>query len=391
MKVLLVHPDVGIAGGAELVALHVMRYFIEQQGAEVTLLGFAPPDPDRVFQRTGLDILRHVTHVAFQRAFYPWPLERVLGAMPLLRVAFLNRAARRMAANYDLCIGTFNEIDFGRRGLQYIHHPLFPPRALLRAHHIIPERSEQGKALLLTQLYEWLLPRVSGDRLEGYRRNLTLTNSQFIQQAIQTLYGIESTVLYPGFLSAPGQQAAPTGRAFRFVSIGRISPEKHTLDLIDLFTRLYAKHPAAEFVVAGAADDPAYLAQVQTCLAASGAPIDLRINLSRDEIDRLLRGSRFFVNPRPYEHFGIVTLEALQAGCLPFVHQSGGSVEIIPFDELQFRTPDDFAQKAGRVIEDTALQARLQASLAEQAERFTLAQFDEVLHAVVTAFLADAD
>jgi glycosyltransferase involved in cell wall biosynthesis len=52
-------------------------------------------------------------------------------------------------------------------------------------------------------------------------------------------------------------------------------------------------------------------------------------NLKRDELLALLSKAKVFFHPRPNEHFGIATVEAMAAGCLPVVHASRGPLEVI--------------------------------------------------------------
>jgi len=67
-------------------------------------------------------------------------------------------------------------------------------------------------------------------------------------------------------------------------------------------------------------------------------------NVTLNEIDNVLRNTLFYVFPAIKEHFGITTVEAVLKGCIPFVHNSGGQKEIVPFDSLRFND-EDFLRK----------------------------------------------
>jgi glycogen synthase len=45
------------------------------------------------------------------------------------------------------------------------------------------------------------------------------------------------------------------------------------------------------------------------------------------------------------EPFGISTVEAIAAGCVPIVHNSGGQREIVPFDDLRFNDKIEAVEK----------------------------------------------
>ena len=52
------------------------------------------------------------------------PLRLPFGGGTLLRQHLMMHYAKRVAPKFDLMIGAFNEMDFGRPGIQYIHFPM---------------------------------------------------------------------------------------------------------------------------------------------------------------------------------------------------------------------------------------------------------------------------
>jgi glycosyltransferase involved in cell wall biosynthesis len=52
------------------------------------------------------------------------------------------------------------------------------------------------------------------------------------------------------------------------------------------------------------------------------------MNALRDGNEKIVPYCTHF-HPRPNEHFGIATVEAMAAGCLPVVHASRGPLEVI--------------------------------------------------------------
>lgn len=67
-------------------------------------------------------------------------------------------------------------------------------------------------------------------------------------------------------------------------------------------------------------------------------------NPSDNQVKQELSRTRFFVFPAVNEHFGIVTVEAIASGALPFVHDSGGQREIVPDPRLRFTDNRFFEQ-----------------------------------------------
>lgn len=65
-------------------------------------------------------------------------------------------------------------------------------------------------------------------------------------------------------------------------------------------------------------------------------------NPSDERVAQELKRSRFFVFPTINEHFGIVTVEAIASGVIPYVHDSGGQKEIVNDPRLRFTDAEFF-------------------------------------------------
>jgi glycosyltransferase involved in cell wall biosynthesis len=63
-------------------------------------------------------------------------------------------------------------------------------------------------------------------------------------------------------------------------------------------------------------------------------------NPSNEVVREQLKRARFYIFPAINEHFGMTTPEAIASGCIPFVHNSGGQVEIVPDERLRFNDAD---------------------------------------------------
>ena len=80
---------------------------------------------------------------------------------------------------------------------------------------------------------------------------------------------------------------------------------------------------------------------------AEGYPIDLRMDVPGPELRKLFQTAAIFwhakgygvdpdVNPEHMEHFGIVVVEAMAAGCVPFIFAGGGQQEIVQAWDRRF-------------------------------------------------------
>ena len=77
------------------------------------------------------------------------------------------------------------------------------------------------------------------------------------------------------------------------------------------------------------------------------------------------------------EHFGIATVEAMAAGCIPVVFQGGGSMELIEHGVSGFfwTTLDEMKAYTMLVATDEALRDRLSASAKTRAQLFSRSKY----------------
>lgn len=96
---------------------------------------------------------------------------------------------------------------------------------------------------------------------------------------------------------------------------------------------------------------------------AEGLPVRFYPNASRVEIGRLYSqcacywhgaglGANPETEPEKFEHFGITVVEAMAAGCLPFVLGHGGPAEIVTsgYDGWTFKTLDELIEFTSRSV-----------------------------------------
>jgi hypothetical protein len=95
------------------------------------------------------------------------------------------------------------------------------------------------------------------------------------------------------------------------------------------------------------------------------------INVEKKQIIDILNKSKFYVFPAINEHFGITTVEAILYGCIPFVHNSGGQKEIVPYENLRFYD-DEFLEKFKTILSHSDYELNLLINkLNLNAQKFT--------------------
>jgi glycosyltransferase involved in cell wall biosynthesis len=141
----------------------------------------------------------------------------------------------------------------------------------------------------------------------------------------------------------------PASSRAGFLFFSRLYEGKRPHVLLDLARHL----PKQKFTIAGApamANDPYVSALAASTRFQTPGNVRLTLDPSDSEISRLFAEHEFFVFPSRWEQFGIVTVEALQAGLLPLVHDSGGQREIVPIAALRFKSDMELAEKAAVLL-----------------------------------------
>jgi len=223
--------------------------------------------------------------------------------------------------------------------------------------------------LLLSHLTN---PLTGIDKISRY-----VTHSEFIADLIEDRCGLRPPVIWPPARSRTLPAAPPDRGGFLFLS--RFEAFKRADSVLNLARAL----PRQSFTLAGAVIDAdlEYLARLRRRIANEGlANVTIVENPSEASVAGLLVSHDLFVFPAMWEHFGIVTVEAILAGCLPLVHDTGGQREIVPFDLLRFRTDEDLVDRARRALQMSAAdRQKIVRKLQAHAQRGTPAHYRQVM------------
>ena len=187
-----------------------------------------------------------------------------------------------------------------------------------------------------------------------------IVNSQFTKAVVDQEYGINSHVVYPPVM--PIKDSAQREKAI--LSVGRFEPSlnaKHQDALIEAFKLLSPSLPEWKLVLAGGSSSEEWLSKLKQL--SSGFPIEFFPNAAHDELSKLYGKATIYwhaagygvdetKNPELTEHFGISTVEAISAGCLPLVVPSGGQREIITDSKYHWTTIEELVEKTKAHIQD---------------------------------------
>jgi len=133
---------------------------------------------------------------------------------------------------------------------------------------------------------------------------------------------------------------------------------------------------------------------------ARGFPVRLLPNAGYQELKDLFSVSHIFWHaagmgedeerhPEKFEHFGITTVEAMAAGCIPIVINKGGGKEIIRdgIDGFLFQDPGQLKNITIRVVKGEYDLQALRRNALERAGMFSSKNFSKKLLEIVKAEL----
>ena len=378
-QVLLVQPSMQPPGGGNGVAAWVLQALVAEH--RVTVLTWKPVEIDPINRFFGT----RLKPGDFETMVVPWHWRAIPDHLPvpatLIKLSLLTRYTRQVSAGYDVLFGLFNETDYGRRGIQYIHYPTYlrpRPEVDLRWYH----HPHSG-----LNVYYACADLIAGFSLERMRRNVSLVNSDWTGKQVERFLGIKTRTLYPPVADpAPGRPWQD--RRNGFLAIGRISPEKDYERIMTILSRVRERVPDVTLTVIGTWDRHArrYRDRLFELARALGSWIEFRQNVSRDEIRALMAAHRYGIHGMREEHFGMAPAELARAGCIVWVPKGGGQMEIVDREpSLMYDSEDDAVEKIVRTLNDPAEQDRLRRVLST-SERFSTAHFMEHVRAIVNAF-----
>lgn len=201
------------------------------------------------------------------------------------------------------------------------------------------------------------------NRLKQHFIHSVIVNSAFTKQVIDAEYGLDSIVIYP-----PVTPIVDSGKKGKMIlSVGRFEPSlntKHQDVLIKAFRSLSPSLPGWTLTLAGACSSDDWLTQLRRL--ADGLPINFLVNCSYADLCHMYQEAAIYwhaagyevdevKNPELTEHFGISTVEAISAGCIPLVVPYGGQREIITSNIYHWQTMEELVQKTREQIDQPVM------------------------------------
>ena len=378
-RVLLVQPSMQPPGGGNGVAAWVLQSLVAEH--RVTVLSWRPVDVEPINRFFGTTLRAD----DFDTLIVPRSWRMLADHLPtpstLIKLSLLMRYTRGISGGFDVIFGVYNETDFGRRGIQYVHYPTY-----LRPRPAVDLRWYHPRAAL--GAYYAIADRIAGFSMARMKDNLTLVNSDWTGEHVAKYLGIATRTLYPPVVDpAPGLPWQE--RRNGFLAVGRISPEKEYERVMNILARVRVHAPDLTLTIIGTRDRHArrYFRSLTSLARSLGPWIEFRDNLSRDEVRAAMASHRYGIHGMREEHFGMAPAEMARAGAIVWVPRGGGQMEVVGREPaLMFESDDEAVRTIAATLANSGEQHRLREHLAKTTSQFSTDNFMRQVRAIVNDF-----
>lgn len=313
MKIAMYHPQLNNFGGGETVCLTIAEALSAENEVDI----YTPFEIDikELEKFFNLD-LNNVKIKVFGKYI------NIIPGLSTIKPYFYLHSIYKKLEEYDVVIDTATNGWFDRKlktkTMCYIHFPFFYTK-------------KKGIKSILNKF-------IIGPN-NSFQYDKIFCNSNFTKKIVSKLTNKPIEVLYPPVEVAKITPAKKKQK--RIVTIGRFTYDKKHEVMIDAFIKLRKKTNDYSFHIIGSFQEnnsfykKDYLDMLRN--KAKGYPIEFHINMPHNEVLQFLEESSIYwhargygeTDPNEYENFGITTVEAMAAGCIPIVINLGGQPEIV--------------------------------------------------------------
>lgn len=380
-RVAVVHPQLVPGGGSEAGAMWTLQALQDQ--SRLTLVTMGRPDLESMNRKYGTTVDENKLEGRFLRL--PPGTRKRFDALRGFRLA---RYCRRHARDFDVMISAYNVMDFGVAGIQSIADFSFDD-ALRRELHSANGAADGAftKASLGRSLYLGLARALAGSRGDGWKRNLTVANSEWTRNLLRERFGVASDVVYPpvagGFPAVPWNE-----REDGFVFIGRLVPEKGVRRVIEILGDVRKQKPVHLHII-GRRERTAHAREVEELCRRNRDWIHLEGEKYGPEKAEFLARHKYGISGCRNEAFGIAVAEMVKAGSLVWVPDGGGQKEIVAHPGLIYSGRGHAAALILAALGEPAAEAALRYHLEARADLFSSGRFVEEMRGIVRRFLSE--
>jgi glycosyltransferase involved in cell wall biosynthesis len=320
------------------------------------------------------------------------PFPRVFNAVHgffAIRDFRLSRYCKRNSDRFDVMFSSYNPMDFGRRGIQYVLDPTFTSEWLKRiAGDPGGLKGTFYRDTLLRKTYLRFAHGLAGTTQEGILRNVTIADSDWAALATRETFGFLPDTVYPPVpWDYPPRDWSEKENGF--VCLGRINYEKRLDEIIGTLERVRSLGHDVHLHVIGNVGDRRYMRSLEPLLERNRSWIVLEGGVSNARKMEILTAHKYGLHGRANEPFGIAVAEMVKAGCIVWVPEGGGQVEIVNHTVLTYDDKEQAVNKIETVLVNKSLQISLLKHLKSQSQLFSTERYQLEIQKVVRAILGE--
>lgn len=231
------------------------------------------------------------------------------------------------------------------------------------------------------------------NRIKLRNVDVVVCNSKFTKKFIDKEYGIKSRVVYP---PVAVEEFKPGSKENIILSVGRFSrlmQAKRQDVLISGFKQMREADGSGllkgwKLILAGGTDVGKDKSFEELKKKSKGLPIEIKENPPFSELKKLYAQAKIFwtatgfgvdedKEPEKVEQFGITTVEAMAAGCIPVVINKGGQPEIVNHNQngLLWNSIQELKEETFKLTKDAKLREKLSKAAQKRALDFSQKRF----------------
>jgi glycosyltransferase involved in cell wall biosynthesis len=205
------------------------------------------------------------------------------------------------------------------------------------------------------------------DYIATQKADLVVTNSYFIQQAVQRIYQIDASVSYHG-VDHETFRPLEVPKENMVISVGALTPNKGFRFIIESLGHIHeASRP--KFVIVSNYQEAEERNRLEQLAASHQVCLSCHTMIPNEELVRLYNVAQLVVYAPLMEPFGLVPLEAMACGTPVVGVREGGIPESVVDGHTGLLVERD-ARAFAQAIEKLLMDKRLTAQLGQQARQY---------------------
>lgn len=241
--------------------------------------------------------------------------------------------------------------------------------------------------------------KIGGNPILNFLKSLLIHqfvyNSEFTQKVVEkSLPKDKGFVLYPPIDT---EQFSAGKKEKIILSVGRFDSPSHPKRqdiLIRAFREFNEKIKGYKLIVVGGLKG-SKLSVNELVKLSKGLPVEIVINPDFKYLKDVYTKAKIFWHaagygiddseePEKVEHFGMTTVEAMSAGCIPVVMDKGGQKEIVTKGSgLLFEDIPDLVNQTARLLKDNELVESYSRSAIKRASKYSIKSFNQKINSLL--------